>query len=296
MAAFSTCAPLKRAIMMDYDNLIFLHIPKAAGTTLHPVLERHYRRRNYQNITTHKEVEAFKQNPEAVRHRIHLLKGHMPFGMHDYLKGRSRYITMLRHPAERIVSHYYYAKRIPSHYLHPYIAKGMSLAEYASAGISGELDNGQVRLFSGRGQDIPCGACSRDMLETAISNIEQHFAVAGLTERFDESLALMAIELGWHWTPYYFNRNVTREKPLAKQIDPTALKAIKNANPLDFELYEWVSMRFQAQLDQRLQEVETRIAQLNRANCLYRPWASLSEKYKRNLKKLRTIVSAAVHR
>lgn len=269
---------------MDYDNLIFLHIPKAAGSTLHPVLERHYSKRAYRTISVPDQLEAFKQMPDEERRRIRLLKGHMPFGMHTYLTGNSRYITLLRHPAERVVSHYYYVKRRPGHYLHHHLESGMSLAEFASAGLSGEMDNGQVRLLSGHDQDIPCGACTRDLLDTAKRNIEDHFAVAGLTERFDESLVLMTIELGWNWTPYYLNRNVTQDKPVAKQIDPIALKAIEQANPLDFELYEWASQRFQNQLDQHRQDVDAGIARLDRANHLYRPWGSLAETVKRNIK------------
>lgn len=269
---------------MDYDNLIFLHIPKAAGSTLHPVLERHYSKRSYRTISVPEQLDAFKRLPEEARNHIRLLKGHMPFGMHEYLQGRSRYITLLRHPAERVISHYYYIKRRPGHYLHHHLAKGMDLATFASAGLSGELDNGQVRLLSGHDQDIPCGACAPDLLDTAKRNIEQHFAVAGLTERFDESLVLMGIELGWNWTPYYLNRNVTKEKPAAKQIEPQALKAIEDANPLDFELYDWVSRRFQDQLTCHQPGVDDGIARLNRANRLYRPWGGLADALKRSLK------------
>lgn len=269
---------------MDYDNLIFLHIPKAAGSTLHPVLERHYSKRTYHTISLPEQLEAFKQSPEAERRRIRLLKGHMPFGMHNYLTGDSRYITLLRHPAERVVSHYYYVKRTSDHYLHHFLSSGMSLADFASSGLSGELDNGQVRLLSGHDQDIPCGGCSRDLLDIAKRNIEQHFAVAGLTERFDESLVLMGMALGWSWTPYYLNRNVTQNKPVAKQIDPLALAAIERANPLDFELYDWVSLRFQDRLAQHKQTVEERLVRLNRANHLYRPWGKLIDDFKRSLK------------
>jgi len=52
---------------MDYNNLIFLHIPKAAGSTLHPVLERHYSKRSYRTISVPEQLEAFKQSPEAER-------------------------------------------------------------------------------------------------------------------------------------------------------------------------------------------------------------------------------------
>ena len=120
---------------MNYDNLIFMHIPKNAGATLHPVLERHYGKRTRHSINVADDIEAFKRLPQAQRDRIRLLKGHMPFGLHEYLAGRSAYITLLRHPAERIVSHYYYVKRMPKHYLYHHIAAGMSLAEFASAAI-----------------------------------------------------------------------------------------------------------------------------------------------------------------
>lgn len=268
---------------MDYDNLIFLHIPKAAGSTLHPVLERHYSKHTRYTLPPGqtRQIESLSQDELK---RIRLLKGHMPFGMHTYLEGRSRYITLLRHPAERVVSHYYYVKRRPAHELHRLVFGGMSLADYASAGLSGEMDNGQVRLLSGHDQDIPCGQCTRDLLDTAKSNIEQYFAVVGLTERFDESLVLMAIELGWNWTPYYLNRNVTKNKPIAKQVDPIALKAIEQANPLDFELYGWAVQRFQDQLAQHKSRVEEGMVRLDRANRLYRPWGSLAETLKSNIK------------
>lgn len=269
---------------MDHDNLIFLHIPKAAGSTLHPVLERHTPGRARYTITVPEQLEAFKRLPESERRRIRLLKGHMPFGMHRYLAGRSRYVTLLRHPAERIVSHYYYVKRRPGHYLHRQVAGGMGLAEFASAGLSGEIDNGQVRLLSGHDQDIPCGHCTRDLLDAARRNVEAHFAVAGLTERFDESLVLMAIELDWNWTPYYHSRNVTQGKLGARQIDPVALGAIQAANALDFELYDWVKRRFEARLAAAQPQLAARLAALQKANRLYRPWGALADSLKRVLK------------
>lgn len=270
---------------MDYDNLIFLHIPKAAGSTLHPVLERHYSRRTRQSVSEPEQVEAFKRRPEEERRRIRLLKGHMPFGMHRYLEGRSRYITLLRHPVERVISHYYYVKRTPDHYLYPHLQRGMGLADFARAGISGEMDNGQVRLLSGHDQDIPFGECTPDMLDTAKRNIEEHFAVTGLTEQFDESLTLMSIVLGWRWTPYYLSRNVTQDKPVARQVDPEVLRAIEETNSLDLDLYAWSVNRFRNQIAQHQSRVDERLVRLGRANRLYRPIGGLLYDLRRSLKR-----------
>lgn len=259
---------------MTYRNLIFLHIPKAAGTTLHPVLERHYSKKNtlsfWENVD--KVVKEFPEWPLERRRQIRLLKGHMPFGLHRYLVGESKYITLLREPAERIVSHYFYVKRTPRHYLYQEVVdRNISLSDYVSSGITEELDNGQVRLLAGIDRSLPFGSLGVEHLELAKENIEKHFAVAGLSERFDETLALMAIELGWNWIPYYQNLNVTKDKPMARQIDPLVLEVINNDNQLDFELYKWVFRRFEERLGFYREEVSNRIARLNRANKIYRP-------------------------
>lgn len=263
---------------MNYRNLVFLHIPKAAGTTLHPILERHYPKRNTFSFWEDVErvVREFPQWPLEKRQRIRLLKGHMPFGLHQYLVGESRYITLLREPAERIVSHYFYVKRTPRHYLYQQVTEGnISLAEYVSSGITEELDNDQVRLLAGISRSIPFGGLGTEHLELAKRNVEEHFAVAGLSERFDETLALMAIELGWNWIPYYQNLNVTEGKPRARQIDPSVLKIIERDNQLDFQLYQWVVKRFEEKLALYREEVSLRIGSLTRANKIYRPLNTL---------------------
>jgi len=95
---------------------------------------------------------------------------------------------------------------------------------------------------------------------------------------------LMSIALGWNWTPYYLSLNITKHKPVAKQIDPATLKTIQSSNALDFELYDWAVKRFEEQIERRVPEMEARVARLRRLNGLYRPWGSLVHNLKRNLK------------
>jgi glycosyltransferase involved in cell wall biosynthesis len=233
---------------MTARNLIFLHIPKAAGTTLHSILERHYPAASCHSIyDPDQAAKAFVQWPLERREPIRLLKGHLAFGLHEALVGETRYITLLRDPVDRIMSHYYYAMRMPTHYLYAQITENrLSLQDYATAQMSDELDNGQVRLLAGvdSAASVPVGACDRSLLNLAKSHIERHFAVAGLSERFDESLALMAIQLGWDWTPAYESLNVTPERPAKGQLDAATREAIEGANPLDCELYAWAKQRF----------------------------------------------------
>jgi hypothetical protein len=254
---------------VSYRNLIFLHIPKAAGTTLHSILEARYAPSSCHSIyDPDGAAKEFAQWPRARREPIRLLKGHVAFGLHKSLIGVTTYITMLRDPVDRIMSHYYYVKRMPGHYLYKQVTeRNMSLAEYASSMLTDELDNGQVRLLAGAatGKSVPLGECNTQLLNVAKNNIERHFAVAGLAEAFDASLALMAIRLGWDWTPAYESLNVSPQRPAKGQIDAAAREHIEKSNPLDCELYAWARLRFAALLGQHRDAVGEWVSRIHAA-------------------------------
>lgn len=259
---------------MSYDNLIFLHIPKAAGTTFHRILERHYKKQVRHSIYENVEqnVADFKVMPKEKRKEIRLLKGHMPFGLHRYLYGASTYVTLLREPTARVISLYRYALRKENHYLrNTMLSQRLSLGDCIRSEISGEFDNGQVRLLAGYDQSIPFGQCGRSHLEMAKTNIEKYFSVAGVSERFDESVALMAIRLGWQWTPYYQNENVATRKSDAEELDLETHKLIREVNELDYELYQWVVERFDEEVAKEKEMLRDLIDRIHSANSLYRP-------------------------
>ena len=259
---------------MTYRNLIFLHIPKAAGTTLHSVLEKHYPPASQVSIYDPEQAARVLPHwPLERREAIRLLKGHVVFGLHRYLVGKTTYITFVRDPVDRIASHYYYVRRMPAHYLYQQVmSRNMSLADYAAAGLSDELDNGQVRMLAGvlSAETVPVGSCDPRLLELAKQNIEGHFAVAGITERFDASLALMAVRLGWDWVPSYKHLNVSDNRPDKGQIDAATRDSIERANPLDCELYRWVQDGLERQLAEHRDQVTRMVAKIQAANRLER--------------------------
>ncbi len=57
-------------------------------------------------------VVKLRQSGPVVTRDIHLLGGHLPFGIYQYLPSDSRYITFLRDPVERTLSHYYRARSV----------------------------------------------------------------------------------------------------------------------------------------------------------------------------------------
>ena len=94
----------------DRETLIFLHIPKTAGSTLNFILDAHYTPENSfatSQTWLHPEgsLDGFEMLTETERARIELLNGHMGLGLHRHLPQPARYLTVLRDPVERVLSH-----------------------------------------------------------------------------------------------------------------------------------------------------------------------------------------------
>lgn len=224
-------------------TLIFLHIPKTGGTTLQWALKRQYGREG--TFCVRGDLDGVAAELDALepeeRRRIRVIHGHMGIGLHQRLPGPARYFTMLRHPVDRVISHYYYVRRRPHHHLHEPIAAGMSLQEYVETGAGGlskELDNGQTRVLAGEvPRAAPLGGCTRDMLETARHNLDTLFGGVGISERFDESLLTFRRAFDWN-LPFYVTRNVTKARPAVEEVDDATVRVIRRHNELDLELYE----------------------------------------------------------
>ena len=233
-------------------TLIFLHIPKTAGSTLFAILKRQYPFAFiHPHVGTWKYVFEFKRLPEWKRERIGVLAGHLPFGVHKYLPQPSVYITLLRDPIERAISDYYYVLRTPDNYFYKDVTtQHMSLEEFVASGCNGKylnLDNGQTRLLSGM-VDVGFGQCTLKMLKDAKENLREYFAVVGINERFDETVMLMKKVLGWTTLPYYVRENVTSDRPGKEDIPEDTLKVIEKRNELDLDLYTFAKEMFAEQL------------------------------------------------
>ena len=146
----------------------------------------------------------------------------MPFGAHQYFKcGDLNYITILRNPVERIISHYYYIKRNPDHYLYRKITDhNYAVDDIIKNKLSTEFDNGQTRLlasdFAGIDDQAVFGKVDDLMYQKTINNIDKHFMGVYISELFDESVLLLKKQLGWEKNPFYKKRNVTIGRPSKK--------------------------------------------------------------------------------
>jgi hypothetical protein len=243
---------------MDRKALIFLHIPKTAGTTLNRIIECQYSPFEIFTMDPYRiraTPERLKRLPEGRRRRLRMVRGHMFYGVHECLPQGATYFTMLREPVARALSTYYFILRRPLNPLHRKVKKERLTIEDCIR-MFPQRHNLQCRLIAGVKDASLIG--DERLLEMAKENLWKSFSVVGLSERFEESLMLMATTFDWE-IPFYKNCKVSKTRP---QIGSATVEMIRDYNRLDVELYEFSKGLFEQGLQKKEAAVREGLATL----------------------------------
>lgn len=250
--------------------LIFLHMPKTGGSTLTPIVDWNYNDRVYK-LSLYKEIPPFIALSDDEKARYDCLSGQVFYGIHRHIPGDCRYITMMRHPYDRLVSQYYYLNIRKKKLGEP--LTDMSIEDFlAHEPFQATM---QLHLIAG-GKDMTATLnqpASEALLQRAIDHIEQHFEVVGDMTRYDESVLLMKRRLGWS-RAYYTRQNTNPGHPKFNDLPAATQQIIREACALEVRLYEYVQQRLEKQLraegadfQQELQQMHAhsqRLKQLHR--------------------------------
>jgi Galactose-3-O-sulfotransferase len=257
--------------------IIFLHVPKMAGSTLRSIIERRHDSTSILHLYESDFGEELLAIPPRQMDRLRVVMGHFYFGAHTFLSQPSTYITFLRDPIDRVISHYYYAQRAPSHYFY-HSARKLSLKEFVEycsrmSNKSGTAlgycsDNDQTRQLAGQCGVPSFGTSSDEMLNIAKRQLAEHFAVVGITEEFDRSLILISRLLGWRH-PYYTKQNVTRRHPRKDELPRETLHVIQAYNELDVELFRYAERLLREQIHDQDPSFENQLRRFKKVNATY---------------------------
>src|SRR5947208_10260939 len=166
---------------MDREALIFLHIPKTAGTTLNRILERQYSPLAIFTMDPYRiraTAERLKRLPERRRRRLRVVRGHLFYGIHESLPQGATYITLLREPVARFLSSYYFILRRPLHPLHRKLKRErLGVEDYLR--LIPHRHNLQCRLIAGV-EDTVTG--DERLLDIVKENLTQPFRAVRLSE------------------------------------------------------------------------------------------------------------------
>lgn len=262
------------------EALVFLHVPKTAGSTLKWIIERQYPAGSTMTIESEdllRQYRAFQALPSEARRRLRCVQGHVPFGVHRWLPQGARYITMLRDPVEWTLSLYAYVQRMPFFDDHPDLtpfrgARSLDLGGFVGFLMDSNMADMQTRMISGQTDLLrhlpPYAPMTDDALDCARRNLRERFDCVGLVERFDESLLLMKRKLGWR-NVHYRRLNVSEGRSKRTELSPAALQRILECHRRDVELYDETCRLFSAEILAAGSAFRTELRRFQRNNVIY---------------------------
>lgn len=232
--------PMNRA---GKHPLVFLHIPKAAGSTFDNVIPKNYDI----NGVIHINPPAFYQNPSALVKEGRLPRafmGHFKLNQYMYqlLTEPFIHVTILREPIGRLISYYNFLLAAPKHGRHKKAAT-MTFEDFVESKNNHECHNGQALRVSGflNRRFVRKPLPADEALELAKESLLKRFTFFGLTERYPEFMLTCRRLLGWG-NLYYAKRKVTRDTPnriSRKDLSEQVINRARELNEVDVRLYDW---------------------------------------------------------
>jgi hypothetical protein len=228
-------------------QLLFLHVPKTAGSTLTGVLSNRFAAHDCLALYWGPEQDS------ADLQRFRYISGHLNLSFLDLLEGPPFVFTFLRDPVERALSAYSYCRTFPLDPRRPRLVYGRSPRGYElqaeflrlarECSIEEVIDRAPevAREFLGNRQaralsrSRPLG--SEVSLEEALEGLERCDFV-GLSERVDESVQLLTRRLGWQALGAVPKANLSPVRLGRDQVSPEGMDALRDLAAVDREIYD----------------------------------------------------------
>lgn len=242
------------------DQLIFIHIPKSAGTSVQNALCNCINLKYC--VLLRDDIKSKEKFNEKIN-SFQAISGHFSFNnINTKLTNQKKhiFITLLRNPLERILSLYHYIKITPQHYLNPILFNEQiniytflnKLLDYESIDLQknspsdlqknspSEIRNTSYQML------VTPGLTSQD----SIKFIENNYHLVGITEMIGIAEEKLNVLLSNFTTPFKLKKiNVTERKELIN-LDSKTLNFIHDINQIDFEIYEYFFKNQQKELEE----------------------------------------------
>ncbi len=222
------------------DLLLFLHIPKSAGTTVHHFLNMQFGMQSV--LVSHWEGAA--ESVARIRGHTGSPKTPDPGGnwaLSVWPPSSSWTPEHLHHypcnPIDRLISYYYYVQAYPDTYIHATAAK-LSLDDFITSEATIALDNLQVRLLAGR-KAAPIGTLTSADTEQAKDNLRRHFSVVGVQDNVKGFLRALCRRFQLPSIRVSAQNKTHYRRSLAAIANSTK-QTILERNALDLAIYNYV--------------------------------------------------------
>lgn len=205
---------------METKKLIFVHIFKTGGTTMHHTLKRRYGRNKFLYDTTYrkerdnggifKPIENINIYKPPTYKKYDIIFGHFIYEKYKHLDGVN--VTILRDPLKRFISHY-----------------------------SNRVANSKKRRIKPESFEEFCEKCKNIYIHFTGGDVN-NFNFIGFTEFYNKSMKIIGDISGFDMTPGEI-KNCTKEKVKIK-LTNKQIKFFKEKNKKDYDFYNFVFNNF----------------------------------------------------
>lgn len=250
----------------DQQLVILHHIRKTAGTSLRSVMRANHAdalcslvgplgydkqmaehgvgKRVYLTrsrlLELHREI--WQRLAPHERRSLRFVASHEANFLYPFLDRHAIVVSLLRQPVERVLSAYHFKSRKAS--------RGIKGLDKIYGDVSEGRPSKKLFLFNGQARSLlepfydtrslqPTAGPSQDadLWRKRLFSLVDEVYLLGISERFDEFVALLAGRLGWQevFSP---RMKVNTERPQREAVAPELLHTIADYNWLDQELYE----------------------------------------------------------
>ena len=241
-------------------KFLFDHIYKAAGSSVERILVDHFGEKN----VTFGLIEPLSH--ALARHANKtVITGHFSFLPGQRLPADRYAFTLLRHPVDRLLSHYYFSRNhVPKRGGNAAIelAKIQSLDEYVfcdAPEVRGLLQNDQTMHFLPMRWDGSRELSPKEKLAAAKEALDQYDLV-GAYEELDDFVHVLACDMRIPPVSEVPRVNVTRGRIAPTEIDARIRRRLEEINELDIELYQHALDLFRAKRRDVLRDCAMRAA------------------------------------
>lgn len=217
---------------LDDRQLFFLHIPKTGGLTLRYLLNKLFER---DEICPANGIEKFALLPDQQIASYRFIRGHIPYCAVQLMPRQPVTITFLRNPFDRTLSHYAYLKTRPDIELHRQALEYPLIPYLRDRHVRHNQTDLMTYFISA--DYAPRGKRTRrkdfDLAMRRLETIE----FVGITERYSESMRLLAHVLGVPPFPVIPRKNVSEQRLRVSDLTRAEYAEIDRITRLDQQLY-----------------------------------------------------------
>ena len=213
------------------SNLIYLHIPKTAGTAFRELLND-----NYSAAETYWHGLSKDRDREISTYKI--IGGHEPYSFYKKFDSRKLFVVAVRDPISRAVSLYNFHRRTenrPSYCT--WVENGLDPDSMLNTIQNSELFRSEIS--NSQCHYISDGKTFEDVMDV----LSKDEFIIGSHEHFDQLAKFLATSLGWR--EHNLSRSNVGKPGYATELlsDTKLVDLIKEINQEDIRLYERIKSR-----------------------------------------------------